>query len=238
MPVQIQAPLDLATLGQGSVDLLLLEAYGYSSDGQTLFVRATFTDSGDVSNRLHYGMWSYDLQSQQYINCLNTLLAPALGVTARDLDVTSASIGNQGTALSVVTQSALRTNPGVTRLSTLVNGEVHTTDLAASILGPGAELSIQNFKLSNDGRFLAVQTDGSSLAGDIQDTNDSADIYLIDLKNLQVTRVSTVGGGEVMDPVILSGVVSSGSTLKISFTSDAAFVSARFDKNSVLLASP
>ena len=228
---QIDAP-DLTHLATGGASLQLLEALGFSDDAQTLLVRATWLDDADTTNALHYGVWSYDMLTQHYTACLNTLLAGA-GGSASDIDVSSAAIAGSGSEVKIVTQSVSRSQPDDIRLGLIANGLLDDSNLVATALAQTVQPSIERFALSNDGRFVAVQTSSSALAPEnAPDTNDTSDIYLIDLVSTGIRRVSYLGGSEVNQPVYLGNVFSDGSTVEVSFTTDAAFVSTKTDQNS------
>jgi hypothetical protein len=229
---QIAAP-DLTPLAIGGASLQLLDGLGFSEDGATLLVRATWLDDADTTNALHYGVWSYDLLTQHYTACLNTLLAGA-GGSASDIDVRSAAIAGSGSQVTLVTQSVSRSQPDDIRLGLINNGLLVDSNLLASALSQAVQPVIERFALSNDGRFVAVQTSSPMLAPDnAPDTNDTSDIYLIDQVSMEIRRVSYVGGSEVNQPVYLGNVFSNGATVEVSFTTDAAFVTTKIDQNSL-----
>lgn len=229
---QIAAP-DLAPLAIGGASLQLLEGLGFSEDGATLLVRATYLDDADTANALHYGVWSYNVLTRHYTVCLNTLLAEA-GGSASDIDVKSAAIAGAGSQITLVAQSVSRSQPDNIRLGLLSNGVLVDSNLVASSLSQPVQPLIERFALSNDGRFVAIQTTSPMLAPDnAPDTNDTSDIYLLDRVSMSIRRVSYLGGSEVNQPVYLGNVFSNGATVEVSFTTDAAFVSTKTDQNSV-----
>ena len=229
---QIDAP-DLTPLAIGGASLQLLDALGFSEDGATLLVRATWLDDADTTNTLHYGVWSYDVPTRHYTACLNTLLAGA-GGSASDIDVRSAAIAGSGSHVTFVTQSVSRSQPDDIQLGLIANGVLVDSNLVASSLSQTVQPLVEHFALSNDGRFVAVQTSSPVLASEhAPDTNDTSDIYLIDRVSMGITRVSYLGGSEVNQPVYLGNVFSNGSTIEVSFTTDAAFVNTKIDQNSV-----
>ncbi len=229
---QIAAP-DLTPLAIGGASLQLLDGLGFSEDGATLLVRATYLDDADTTNALHYGVWSYDLLTRHYTACLNTLLAGA-GGSASDIDVRSATIAGSGSQVTMVTQSVSRSQPDDIRLGLLSNGLLVESNLVASSLSELVQPFVERFALSNDARFVAIQTTSPMLAPEnAPDTNDTSDIYLLDRVSMSIRRVSYVGGSEVNQPVYLGNVVSDGSSVEVSFTTDAAFVSTKIDQNSV-----
>ena len=219
--VQIAAP-DLSLVSLGGATLHLLEGLGFSDDGKTLLVRATFTDDADATGQLHYGVWTYDLVAQQYTSCLNVLLANS-GVSAKDLDIESAAVLGSGSQLTILAETVLRGGTGESGLALIRNGSVDNNVLA-TVLGDDIQPRIERYALSNDGRFLALQTDSPLLAPvDSPDTNDSSDIYLLDLLMHRVERVSFVGGSEVTAPVRLGNVIAQDGKVQVAFSSDAAF---------------
>ena len=229
---QIAAP-DLAPLATGGASLQLLDALGFSDDGKTLLVRATYLDDADTTNALHYVVWSYDVPARHYTACINTLLAGA-GGSASDIDVKSAAIAGSGSQVTIVAQSVSRSQPDDIRLGLIANGLLVDSNLVASYLSQPLQPLVEHFAFSNDGRFVAVQTSSPALAPEhAPDTNDTSDIYLIDRVSMGISRVSYVGGSEVNQPVSLGNVFSDGSTVEVSFTTDAAFVTTKIDQNSV-----
>lgn len=229
--LQIAAP-DLKPLSIGGASIQLLDAPGFSGDGKTLLVRAIFLDDGDSSNALHYGVWIYDLLTHQYTACINNLLADSPG-SASDLDITSAAIVGSGSEMTVVAQTVSRSSPDDVRLELVSNGVLVDSDFLSTAVGQEVHPRIERFSVSDDGRFVAVQTDSPMLAPDNDpDTNDTSDIYLIDRESMAVRRISYLGGSEVNYPVYLGNVYSNGSSVQVSFTTDAAFTSTTIDRNS------
>ncbi len=226
---QVNSP-DVAGLSLGGATLRLLEGHGFTSDEKYLLVRATYTDDADTSYGLNYGYFVYDLLNREYINTLNALVG---GVnSARDFDITRAEIVGSSNDWSCV---ALVSNKGIegSRLMMLRSDKTVLYDLIA-VHTELSDVAIENFKIDRSGRFLAIQTSNPQLALDSQpDTNDSSDIYLLDLSTSSVTRVSYPGGGEVNEPVYLKSILVADDEVRIAFVSDAAFVSpSKIDTNS------
>lgn len=229
---QIPAP-DLASLSVGGVTLHLLESYGFSSDESYLLVRATYTDDADTSYALNYGFFIYDLQERAYVSNLNGVVAGS--ASARDVDITKAQMAGSADELTTVALLKIK-GADEMRLVSVVNGQLTSTDIIASLTDV-LNVAIEQFALDSSGRFLAVQTSNPQFAADNQpDTNDSSDIYLIDLLADSVTRVSYVGGSEVSDPTYLKSIVVDGNQVRIAFVTDAAFVQpSKVDLNSANL---
>jgi hypothetical protein len=219
---QVKSP-DLSSISLGGSVLRLLEGYGFTSDESHILVRGTYTDDGDPSFGLHYGVWLYDIENQSYVSNLNEQIAGVNG--ARDIDVLE--VQTSGSSDNLLTVALVNTKgTDSTRLVSLFDGEVQTNNLIQSVTGVEIEVKVEKFLLSDDGRFLAIQSSSEQLAADDgPDTNDSSDIYLLDLTTNSVTRVSYLGGSEVFNSTFLKDIHVEGSEVKIAFVTDAAFVS-------------
>ena len=118
-------------------------------------------------------------------------LGPSANVTqVRDAYI----IGNRASWEVVANVDILNSNAQVLKsfssngaiIHNLITGEA--TDLVH--LTSSSEIEAENFQLTDDGRYLAVQTSSNLLASDASDdVNQSSDIYLID-ENGSVSRVS------------------------------------------------
>src|SRR6056300_1609154 len=71
---QVAAP-DLAGLAVGEPTLRYIEGVGFTRDDRLLLVKATFTDSGDVSGGLKYGYFVFDVDQKSYLADVNQLVA-------------------------------------------------------------------------------------------------------------------------------------------------------------------
>jgi hypothetical protein len=227
---QLPAP-DLSTITYGGGVLRLMESYGFSDDERIVAVRATYTDNADTTYGLHYGIWLYDLHTQTYLDNINAQIVTveyAKEIDVRDIQFTGSSENLFAIALAETKATGDRV------LVSMQNGQVVSDNLIHSLVGLPVDINVERFLLSDNGRFLAVQTSSEQLSADQSpDTNDSSDIYLFDLLNNSIERVSFVGGSEVQEPTYLKDIYVSYDEVKIAFITDAAFVSpSRVDINS------
>ena len=233
MAVVQLAPPDLSIVSVGDATLVLMEAIGFSKDENTLLVRATFLDSGETDPyKFNYAVWTYDLVTQSYTECLNQSFATALSLRPADINVISAeSFQNAG-------QSYFLGELG--GLSSASSSSLHVldpvggvTDLLAGFVEPGASIAVERYSISKDGRFLAVQTSSPLLAPVGQlDVNDVSDVYLLDLLTNNVAWVSTVAGASSNEASFLGNVNVSGGVVSVAFGSAGTFSSA--DRNALL----
>jgi hypothetical protein len=222
---------NVAALSVGGASIGFIEPLGFSADNRQLLVHVSFTDDGDPGSGLHHGVWLYDLTQQAYTVCLNSVIAGT--GAASGVDVKSAVISGSGSSLRVVALSQVRGASDEMAISQIDAGTLTRANVATSLLNEVATPVMTSMALSADGRFLALQTDSARLAPDqAPDTNDTSDVYLIDLQTLQTRRVSLAGGIETSAAATLGAVYSDGATVRVAFVSDAAFVSIAKDKNS------
>lgn len=228
--LKVSAP-DLRSVGAIGSTLWVLESTGFSSDGNTLLVKATYTLPGDPEG-LRYAVWPYNTASQTYEGSLNARLA-LNGLNVSDVDVMSAlSVGPEAQRLTIA--EYVTSDPSFGPRLALIRDNSVVHDIW-SLLDLDGVITAERYAVSADGRFLAVQTSDSGLAPDRSpDTNQSSDIYLLDLKTLKTERVSFVANLEANLPVTLANVVVSENQVRVSFSTAAAF--SRADKNDSSLA--
>lgn len=231
MTVSLLPVPNVAAISVGGASVGFVEPLGFSADNRQLLVHVSFTDDGDPGSGLHHGVWLYDLSQQAYTLCLNNLVAGSASPSS--VDVKSAVIAGAGTSLRVVALSQVRGAGDEMALSQIDGSSLTRANIAASVLNESASPVMSAMALSADGRFLAVQTDSARLAPDqAPDTNDTSDVYLIDLLTLQTRRVTLAGGSDTHAAATLGSIYSDGTTVRVAFVSDAAFVSTAKDKNS------
>ena len=225
---QVSSP-DLQLLAVGDPELLYLEGLGFSSDDEILLVRASFTDSGDRASGLKYGFFVYDVTNRSYLASVNALLAGDQNVDAVKIDkavLTGSSADWKVFVTTVSSEDQSRT------LSLLNSSGVEIADVVNHVAGEPFSVPIEGMKAGPEGRFLAIQTSDGSLADLPLDTNDSPDIYLLDLLERSVVRVSLAGGAGVLEPTYLEDMKRSGDgTLQVLFSTDAPFVNPKQDGN-------
>jgi hypothetical protein len=232
---QVPAP-SLLELTSAGATLHLLEPFGYSSDERLLLVRATYTELGSAD--LRYAFYVFDLTSQTYVASVNSLLAG--NANPDSIDVSDAVIvGSQSDWTVYAKVQSLGDATSVLQ-SVDVSGAT-VGDVVATAVGAPYLVEVTDFKVSDDGRYLVVETRDEQLASDaIPDTNDQTeDVYLIDTQTQSVLRVSLAGGAEVQDPVYLQDLnVKDDGTIEIALVTAASLVNPNVDANSVDLNGP
>ncbi len=221
---KLSAP-DLSGISIGGASLHLLESAGFTNDGELLLVKATYTDDGDANPGLHFGYFLYDIEEDDYIANINRL---AVGDSnASSYDVTNAALSGSQSDWQVIADVKVKQGT-YSHLYRLANGIVESSDLVHSVTKQPYSVSYERIQVSEDGRFVAIQTTSPLLApDDAPDTNDSPDIYLLDLETNDVARVSYVENSQVARPVYLTDLsvdVDQGE-VKVGFVSASPFVS-------------
>ncbi|MGB0322825.1 MAG: hypothetical protein ACPGAL_00045 [Luminiphilus sp.] len=232
---QVPAP-SLLELTSAGATLHLLEPFGYSSDERLLLVRATYTELGSAD--LRYAFYVFDLTSQTYVASINGLLAGSANPDS--IDVTDAVIvGSQSDWTVYAKVQSLGDTTSV--LQSVNHAGATVGDVVASAVGAPYVVEVTDFKVSDDGRYLVVETRDEQLASDaIPDTNDQTeDVYLIDTQTQSALRVSLAGGAEVQDPVYLQDLdVKADGTIEIALVTAASLVNPNVDANSTDLNGP
>ena len=227
---------DVASLSISGATVQLLEALTFTDDGKHLVVKATFTEDGGLG-QLKYGYFLYDIENETYSLNFNTQLLSTSRLSSSIIE----SLTFQGNAddYSVIA-SVKNADEDSASLVHLRNGEIVSQDLLADVLDADFDVVVDKQLLDDSGRYLAIQTSSSALASDsVPDTNDSPDIYLIDIETKNVSRVSMIGGAETSDPAYLQNIKVDESGVSVGFTTDAYFVSpTSIDKNSLDTSGP
>lgn len=236
MSITLIANPDVAALAISGATVQLLEAVSFSDDGSHLVVKATFTEDGG-QGQLRYGYFLYDIENEAYALNFNTLLVSDNRLTSSNIEKFSftGTIDNY----SVVAEIEEAGEPAAT-LTHLVNGVVQSADVLTDALGVDYDINVEHFLLAEDARHLAVQTSDASLASDLNpDTNDSSDIYVIDLETNVITRVSEVGGAEVASDTFLQSIAIVDDVVQVGFVTDEAYVSfSKYDQNTTDTSGP
>ena len=227
------APPDLADLGLGTATFESMQALGFSADSSLLLVKISFTDDGESTLLSKYATFVYDLADEKYIANLNDVLGPSANVTQiRDAYI----VGNRASWEVIANVDILNSDAQVLKSYSSNGAIIHNLITAEATdlehVTSSSEIEVENFQLTDDGRYLAVQTSSNLLAIDASDdVNQSSDIYLIDRDNGSVSRVSFQGGIGKDDAVYLADITVQGSQVKVAFVTDQYFSTK--DRNSI-----
>ena len=197
--------------------------------GRWLAVGAAVLDD----TRLRYGGWLYDFQTGAYSGSLNATIAGE----GPPVDVFQVAIAQGATAPVVfATYRVTGAVQGFTdeRIAVVQGGQLLDGDLLMSQAGIALDSIIDGIRVSSNGRFVALQTNASTLAADTDlDTNGTSDIYLLDRQSGLIERVSLAAGRqEGNDDVILSDLtLDAAGTLSIAFYTQAPKLFSVSDSN-------
>ena len=223
---QLLAP-SLNGLTNGVVTPMSIEALDFSPDGLKLLVKVSYFDSA-YPGVLRSAVWVYDTVTSQYTISLNELIStgmPSFGAP----NLSQAVYGNWGASSQIIAllKDDAATNQsigeGLNQLVVFRDGVLVQSDLVSSIAGVVANQPITNFKVTDNGRYIAFETAADNLGSDL-DTNGVADIYLLDIQANTITRVTTANGVESSYPTTLGDIIlDSQDVLNISFSSVGNF---------------
>lgn len=206
---------------------LLMQAQAFTLDGKGLLVHLTYLDA---TFQQRHATWLFDLQTQSYVLNINATLGAALGDSSGDISLVETLLVNALNLDNHPAVAVLFTVPGRDgqRLALISNGQVLNVDVLSGLFPEGATTNIASFAMSDDGRFVAIQTtadlstEAAILTGLI-DENDAHDVYLLDRTTGLVTRISTVAGQSPLVPSLLTDIAISGGAVQVGFVSNAAF---------------
>jgi len=230
---QVAAPELAAVTTEGST-LYMLEGLGFSSDSQMLLIRGKFGDLGsDSPSVFHKAIWVYDVANDVYSSNLNALIAGS-AASASTIEVVDAVItGADSEATIAAVYTPRGADSSASQIALIRNGQLISPNLIADIFGdPGMAIDVARIKLSADSRFLALESSSEKLvtfngSSTVTDSNGAADIYLLDLLNGQVTRVTLAGGAEAPLglPATLGSIHVAGNEVSVTFTSADVYLS-------------
>jgi hypothetical protein len=224
---QIALPA-LDGLANGIATPMSIEALDFSPDDRNLLVKVSFLDSF-YPGTLRSAVWEYNIASATYTALLNDIIItanPLLGAP----DVTTAQYGSwqgENQILALMQDAADQSSLMGTSQNHLVlirNNQVIDTDLLSTIAGAQANQLITAVRVTGNGRYAVVETSASNLTTDMSDTNEVADIYLLDLQDISIRRVTTANGAEVSEAALLGDVmIDNEGVLNITFSSAGNF---------------
>lgn len=220
----------LSNLSYGPATPLYMESLGFSDDGALMLVRTTFLDSGDTKPVQRYAIHVWDLNSQSYLFDLASTLA---SVNAKEYDARDADLLGGKEDYKIAARYRRKADDSEF-IALHINDSIAVGDVIQSFLGLDAEIDIEAYSLIQGGNMLLLQTSHPIFA-DIQypDTNDTSDIYALNLLTNQAVRVCELAGAETYSPCFLSDSVSQGEVVSVAFVSASAFVDpSRIDTNS------
>mgnify|MGYP006282740643 CR=1 FL=1 len=219
---RIVAP-PIAELSAGIPVLVHLEPLGFDTGGLGFLTRATFVDEG----RQRDAVWFYRIQTGAWDVSINSIVSA--GLEGRRVDLYEVSTAGSGAGDCIVHYRETDADPRfpVDRIAVIRSGKLLDADLLVSVTGETANASIDRILATPDGRFVAIQTQASNLlAGADLDTNDCADIYLVDRVSGAITRVSIANGLEAAADAQLEDIrLGSDGALSIAFSSRDASLS-------------
>ena len=228
---------DLSALTYGSPTVYLMEPKGFSEDGALLLVRTTFLDDGDASVVLRYSLDLWDVNEEEY---LTNIAVDAFGsAAAREYDLRDGVIVGVKDSYSVFAKARSKSG-GEEVIVRLQDGELVSGNVLADFLGLPNQSVVDRFKVSSDSNVLVLETSDSIFAPEASpDTNDTSDIYVLDLNNGIAHRVCELAGAETYSPCHLQSFSIAENQFEVAFVSTSAFVSpSKVDTNSTDTSSP
>ena len=177
---------ELSFISDSATQVLSVMPLSLSHVSERMLTKVAYIDDGQVLQ----GYFVYDTQNKVFLSNLSDYLGgnEAVNITA----VGSAWFSAGETfAVAYVDQnesSYLQTDTG-NRIALIENGVVTSGDLVEQATEQVANIGITDLYLNADGQQLVFSTAANNLLS-ILDTNDAADVMLLDITNSTLRRVS------------------------------------------------
>jgi hypothetical protein len=231
--------VDLSRVALGIPTLIGMETLGSTSDGSIVLLKTTFIDSGFPSaSGVRSSLHAYSVSLNTYVAEFTGILEQGLSLEAAGVSVRDARF--LGTSQLLAIHYVVAASPGgedqdrIALLSRGLDGDffVSSESLLSDIIGvSNVSVTLEQIDASIDGRFLVLQTPSPVLIDDGLDTNDTSDVYLVDLsRNNRVTRISEIAGFVPNEKSEVKDVfVRADGTLQVLFGSAAMFTNSGDD---------
>ena len=177
---------DLSLLGESASHVVSIAPVSMAPFATQLLVEITYIDS----SKLYKSYYIYDAETKSYVINLSDYLggSDVVDITAIDVAWSSSS----GVTFAIVYTdktdlSALASN----RIAIVQDGVLVDDDIIETVSSEVANNAINNIFISSSGTQVVFSSAANNLV-DYLDTNDSTDVFLLDIVNTTLQRVSQI----------------------------------------------
>ena len=228
---------ELTFISDSASQVLSVTPLSLSHVSDRLLTQVAYIDDG----KLLQGYFVYDTNSKIFISNISGYLGGSVAVTITAVDAAwSTSYGETFVVAYIdhTESSYLQTGTG-NRIALVQDGVLITNDLINKASGEVANIGVSNLHLSSDATQLVFSTAANNLLNNI-DTNDAADVMLLDILGSTLERVSQVSEDDEGDYSSYAlGVTHKGDITRVLFetTSTTFSIADINEKNDIYLAS-
>jgi hypothetical protein len=228
---------ELTFISDSASQVLSVTPLSLSHVSDRLLTQVAYIDDG----KLLQGYFVYDTNSKTFISNISGYLGGSVAVTITAADAAwSTSYGETFVVAYIdhTESSYLQTGTG-NRIALVQDGVLITNDLINKASGEVANIGVSNLHLSSDATQLVFSTAANNLLNNI-DTNDAADVMLLDILGSTLERVSQVSEDDEGDTSSYAlAVTHKGDITRVLFetTSTTFSIADTNEKNDIYLAS-
>jgi len=227
----------LTFISDSASQVLSVTPLSLSHVSDRLLTQVAYIDDG----KLLQGYFVYDTNSKTFISNISDYLGGSVAVTITEVDVAwSTSYGETFVVAYIdhTESSYLQTGTG-NRIALVQDGVLISSDLIHQASGEVANIGVSNLHLSSDATQLVFSTAAHNLLNNI-DTNDAADVMLLDILDSTLERVSQVSEDDEGDYSSYAlAVTHKGDITRVLFetTSTTFSIADTNEKNDIYLSS-
>jgi hypothetical protein len=228
---------ELTFISDSASQVLSVTPLSLSHVSDRLLTQVIYIDDG----KLLQGYFVYDTNSKTFISNISGYLGGSVAVTITAVDVAWSTGYGETFVVAYIdhTESSyLQTGTG-NRIALVQDGVLITNDLINKASGEVANIGVSNLHLSSDATQLVFSTAANNLLNNI-DTNDAADVMLLDILGSTLERVSQVSEDDEGDTSSYAlAVTHKGDITRVLFetTSTTFSIADTNEKNDIYLAS-
>ena len=228
---------ELTFISDSASQVLSVTPLSLSHVSDRLLTQVAYIDDG----KLLQGYFVYDTNSKTFISNISGYLGGSVAVTITAVDAAwSTSYGETFVVAYIdhTESSYLQTGTG-NRIALVQDSVLITNDLINKASGEVANIGVSNLHLSSDATQLVFSTAANNLLNNI-DTNDAADVMLLDILGSTLERVSQVSEDDEGDYSSYAlAVTHKGDITRVLFetTSTTFSIADTNEKNDIYLAS-
>jgi len=228
---------ELTFISDSASQVLSVTPLSLSHVSDRLLTQVAYIDDG----KLLQGYFVYDTNSKTFISNISDYLGGSVAVTITAVDAAWSTSYGEAFVVAYIdnTESAyLQTGTG-NRIALVQDGVLISSDLIHQASGEVANIGVSNLHLSSDATQLVFSTAANNLLNNI-DTNDAADVMLLDILGSTLERVSQVSEDDEGDYSSYAlAVTHKGDITRVLFetTSTTFAIADTNEKNDIYLAS-
>ena len=211
---------DLSLLGDSASHIVSVAPISMAPFASKLLVEITYIDS----SKLYKSYYIYDTESKVYSTNISDYLGGSDVVSITSIDVAWNTTSGVTFAIAYIdkTESSYLSTSTGNRIAIVQDGELLDDDIIETASQQVANTGVNNVEISAVGTQVIFSSAANNLV-DYADTNSVSDVFLVDISNATLQRVSQITiDDEGSEPAYVLGFSTVDSVTKILFETAAA----------------